>query len=156
MDRDLKKARMFLMSNAILALAAPLSLGMITLFNDGNSNSIQFALAVIFWVCLLACIVIPFFIRKVLGTYVKKAKIDSRLPGILSLSGGKQNIVLYAITVIGIAVIVTDIFWGYLPEVMIFPLISITLLSFLIHCIIDGKYYKIYKNIKEMTNDERI
>ncbi len=63
-------------------------------------------------------------------------------------------LILYGATVMGLVLIITDIIFDYIPETAMFPILSVTILSFTVHCVIDGKYYKAYKLIKESVNDD--
>lgn len=62
--------------------------------------------------------------------------------------------ILYGVVILGVGLMVTDIMFSYVPEMAMFPIISITILSFAVHCVVDGKYYKVYKLMKENVNNE--
>lgn len=72
-----------------------------------------------------------------------------RLPGIITFSTDIKHIVLYAICVLGILVMVSDMFFHYISEYMMFPILSVVLFTFALHCIVDGENYKLFKAIKE-------
>ena len=63
-----------------------------------------------------------------------------------------EQIAVYAVFVLGIAIIVCDVtgilFWQITSKAM-FVVVAVTYYSFLTHCIIDGKNYKIYKFLKK-------
>lgn len=41
---------------------------------------------------------------------------------------------------------ISDMFFHYINKFVMFPVISITFFAFVVHCVVDGKSYKIYKN----------
>lgn len=72
-----------------------------------------------------------------------------RLPGIITFSTDIKHIVLYTICVLGILVMVSDMFFHYISEYIMFPILSVVLFTFALHCIVDGENYKLFKAIKE-------
>lgn len=74
---------------------------------------------------------------------------EQRLPGAISFSKKIGHIILYAIFLLCLGVAVSDIIFKYVPEQVMFPVVSIILFTFFTHCVIDGKNFKIYKIIKD-------
>lgn len=72
-----------------------------------------------------------------------------RFPGIITFSTDIKHIVLYAICALGILVMVSDMFLHYISEYIMFPILSVVLFTFTLHCIVDGENYKLFKAIKE-------
>ena len=72
-----------------------------------------------------------------------------RFPGIITFSADIKHIALYVICVLGILVMVSDMIFHYISEYIMFPILSVVLFSFIMHCIVDGENYKLFKVIKE-------
>ena len=72
-----------------------------------------------------------------------------RFPGIITFSADIKHIVLYAVCVLGILVMVSDMIFHYISEYIMFPILSIVFFTFTLHCIVDGENYKLFKAIKE-------
>lgn len=72
-----------------------------------------------------------------------------RFPGIITFSTDIKHIVLYVICVLGILVMVSDMIFHYISEYVMFPILSVVLFTFALHCIVDGENYKLFKAIKE-------
>lgn len=72
-----------------------------------------------------------------------------RFPGIITFSTDIMYILLYAICVLGILVMVSDMFFHHISEYIMFPILSVVLFAFTLHCIVDGENYKLFKAIKE-------
>lgn len=70
-------------------------------------------------------------------------------PGVISFSKKIGHVILYVICLLGLGIAVSDIIFNYVPEQVMFPIVSIVLFTFFTHCIIDGKNFKIYKIIKD-------
>lgn len=132
--------------------AAVLNIIPYALKTDSNELSIVAIIAAaVFW----AGIVIAFILVKSTNVALKKADgisrkntkagCQQRLPGIVSFSLTIKHIVMYLLILAGLLLIVFDIFFGFISEYIMFPIISITFFLFTVHCIIDGKSFKIYK-----------
>ena len=160
--RSLKQARLLLAITVIAAALSSLSLSLIPLtsgIEDGKNNIVAYAIAAVFWIGLILTLVAALLTKRKLYAYREKLLIkgfikEQRLPGIISFSFSWKNIILYTITVLGLILIISDIIFVYVPEMIMFPIISVTILSFAVHCVVDGKYYKGYKLIKESVRNE--
>lgn len=157
MNRSTKGASLSLTITVIAAALSSFSLCLIPFtsgFEEGKSNIFAYCIAAAFWLGWIVMLVAAHITKRKLSLQCKKLIANKsikiqRLPGIISFSFDWRNIILYAITVIGFVVSVTDILFSYVPEMIMFPIISVTILSFEIHCVVDGKYYKVYQRIKE-------
>ncbi len=65
-----------------------------------------------------------------------------RLPGIIHFSADIKHIVLYVVCILGILVMVSDMIFHYISEYIMFPILSVVLFSFTLHCIVVGENYK--------------
>lgn len=72
-----------------------------------------------------------------------------RFPGIITFSTDIKHMILYAVCVLGILVMISDVIFHYISEYIMFPILSIIFFAFTIHCIVDGENYKLFKAIKE-------
>ena len=113
-----------------------------------------YIIAIVFWVGFLGSLIATYLTKRTLYRYgetlIRKGYIEkNQRIGIISFSKDWKMWILYGITMVGVVLIVTDIIFGYIPEKVMFPMISVTILSFAIHCVMDGKYYTVYKRMKE-------
>ena len=123
-------------------------------YRDGDDiNEVAlYPIAALFWLSLIAMVVLTIFIRIRLKHHGDELGLNSRINGALgafSFAFDPKRCVIYSITLSGMIVIVFDVIFGYIPEQIMFPIISITLLSFATHCIVDGNNIKVFKLIKE-------
>lgn len=108
------------------------------------------------WVVLALCIVL---IRKTLKPILaimieKKLVVRQKYPGIISFTFDKPHIALYAAIAIGLLLIITDILIGYVPENVMFPVLAVTVMLIVLHSVIDGTYYKVYRLLKENVKND--
>ena len=158
----LKDAKLSIVVTIVAAALSSFSLSLIPFtagFEEGESNVIAYVIAAVFWIGLLLTFIAAHSTKRTLYRFreklIMKGYITKHQPiGIVSFSKDWRMLILYGITILGLVLIVTDIIFGYVPETVMFPTISITILSFAVHCVVDGKYYKAYKLIKESVNNE--
>ncbi len=158
----LKKAKLLIAATLISAALSSLSLALIP-FVTGNGKTehayIAYIIAAIFWIGLIVMLVSVWLTKKKLYPHRRKLIAGGLIRkhqriGIINFSSEWGRIVLYSITVLGVILCVGDIIFTFVPQKVMFPVISVTILSFAVHCVIDGKYYKAYKLMKENTNNE--
>ena len=154
-DRNFHKAKWTILGTVAAAAVSGVALSLIVFtsgITEGGNNIGAYLIAATFWLSILAVIVFSFSTRRLLNKHYKelmrKQKIAQRVPGVLHFSLKMPNIVIYAVTVVGVILMVTDIIFGYIAEAIMFPVVSITLVAFILHCVIDGKYYKVYQYMK--------
>lgn len=126
---------------------------------EGKSNIVAYVIAAVFWISVLLTFVAAYVTKKTLLRFRKKLIIKGYVQehqpiGAVSFSKDWRMWTLYGTTIIGLVLIVTDIIFKYVHETVMFPIISVTIWSFAVHCVVDGKYYKTYKLIKESVNNE--
>ena len=154
--RVLSKAKVSMLLTVITAFLSSLSISLIPFavsFEGDEKNVIMYVVAALFWAGLISMLVTAHITKRVLSKSREKAiqngYINERQPiGIINFSKGWKRLILYTLIVIGMLIIIYDIGFGYVSESVMFPVISATFLSFTIHCVIDGRYYKVYKLIK--------
>ena len=150
-------ARLYIMMTFIAVALSSFSIGLIPFmveFKEGESNAMAYIIAIVFWVGFLGSLIATYLTKRTLYRYgetlIRKGYIEkNQRIAIISFSKDWKMWILYGITMVGVVLIVTDIIFGYIPEKVMFPMISVTILSFAIHCVIDGKYYTVYKRMKE-------
>lgn len=160
--RCLRESGLLLALMLIAAVFSSFSLSFIPLTygdGEGKNNIIAYAIAIVFWLGLILMLITLQLMRKKLSVYREELSdegivINQQLPGIVNFSFQRRNIALYAVTAVGLCLIISDIIFNYISEVIMFPIISVTILSFAVHCVVDGKCYKVYKLIKESEKNE--
>ena len=158
----LKDARLSIVVTIVAAALSSFSLSLIPFtsgFEEGENNVISYIIAAVFWIGLLLAFIAAHSTKRTLYRFreklIVKGYITKHQPiGIVSFSKDWRMWILYGTTLVGLVLIVTDIIFRYVPESVMFPIISVTILSFVVHCVFDGKYYKAYKLIKESVNNE--
>lgn len=128
---------------------------------QGKPSVIAYIAAAIFWLGLILTLVTSWLTARMLARVrerlINKGSLKKKtLPGIISFSPEPMNMILYTLALIGTAVSITDIIYDYIPEKLMFPILSVTVFCFELHCILDGRNVKVYKLIKESVNDETI
>ncbi len=158
----LKKAKWSFVATLAAAALASISVSLIPFtggIEEGKNNVFSYVVAAAFWAGLLLTFAAAFCTKCILGKtrkdWIAKGRLPGKQPiGLVSFSKDRRMWILYGTTGLGLVLIATDILWRYVPEEIMFPVISITILSLAIHCVIDGKYYQAYKRIKESVNNE--
>lgn len=158
----IKESRLSITITFVSIVISGLSLNLIpyiTVFEEGKNNIAAYVVAAIFWIGMLAAFVSSYLTGVILYEYreaiVVKGLMKKYHPiGVFSFSKDKRMLILYSITLVGMILIIADIIFGFVSEYIMFPILSITVLSFAVHCVVDGKYYKAYKMIKEIINNE--
>ena len=152
----LKKAKVSVTVTFLAMAVSSLSLSLIPFVagtEEGNLNVMAYVIAAAFWVGLLLTLLAASSTKRTLCSlrkeWIVQGHIQKNEPiGIRSFSTDWRMLWLYGTTVVGLLLVVTDMMIGYVPEKIMFPIISVTILSFMVHCVVDGKYYKFYKRIQ--------
>lgn len=123
-----------------------------------NALAISYSVAIIFWGSLIYGFVFCFRARLLVKKHLKNEKIKNKLNnskklGIFSFSKSITHVILYLIFLVGITLILFDLFQSRITSSIMIPVISVTMFSFALHCIVDGANYKIYKQMKEGRNN---
>ena len=125
---------------------------------EGSTQRIlSYAIAALFWLGIfLGCV-----IHRMAG--IKLLEVRRRLRteepirrqrfiGLITFHADTINIVIYALFAVCFVLVVVDSFFHCISEHIVFPAISVMLFTFILHCVIDGKYYNLYLRIKEGVN----
>lgn len=153
----LKKAKTSIVVTFVAATLSSFSLSTIPFLErleEEKGQIIAYIIAAVFWIGLLLTFISAYITTRILRKSREKLKSKGSIKmrqaiGIVSFSVDWRMWILYGTIILGLVLIITDIIIGYVPELIMFPVVSITILSFIVHCVIDGKYYKTYKLIKE-------
>ena len=124
-------------------------------FLDSFSAKVQivssYIFAAIFWCSLIIGLILIKIISNI--EYIVKINYSSitfdenqKLPGIINFEIKPMKLVLYFLTLLGLILMISDIVFHYINKFVMFPVIAITFYAFVVHSVIDGKSYKIYKN----------
>lgn len=121
---------------------------------DTGQRISGYIIAIIFWLFLIAGFLLAFFTKRrqqAVGRKLKSMSLlrDSQLPGVISFSLSPFTVSIYAVFLIGLIVSISDMIFHWVPGYIMFPVISITLFAFMMHCVVDGENYKIYQVIKK-------
>lgn len=157
MNRTIQAMRLPFRVSFISFIVSSASLGVIPFVQflpDKLQNITNYIIAVLFYLGII-----------VGALAMKKAKVrmyrwrrnlmaerkyeKQRFPGIITFSTDIKHMVLYAVCVLGILVMISDVIFHYISEYIMFPILSIIFFAFTIHCIVDGENYKLFKAIKE-------
>lgn len=160
--RLLRETRRSILATLIAAMLSCLAIGLIPLsngFEEGKDHTLAYIIGVVFWLGLLVALISSHITKKKLARYREKLVANKTLRerqrvGIFSFSKSWKMWILYALAAIGVALLLTDILLGWLPEWVTLPLLSLTMAVFELHCILDGKYFKTYQIIKEGAKNE--
>jgi len=158
----LRKAKTSIVVTFASIAAASLSLNLIPYIfgrEDWAGKVMVYVVAAVFWIGLLLAFAAAGSTRRTLYSYREIRAIREYIrahqrPGIIRFSRDWRMLILYGVTAAGLVLMAADIIFNFVPEPIMFPVLSVTILLFAFHCILDGKYYKAYKQIKESVNHE--
>ena len=141
-------------------IAAALSLSAIPLIQVREKSLGVYLVAGVFWIGLLvglaAYILASVKFRKYRNRAYERGLLKPQpLPGILTFRRDPLRLVLYAILALGLICIVSDIIARWIPESVMFPILSITVIALVLHCVLDGRDYQAYAKMKEGTKNGR-
>lgn len=122
--------------------------------NDTGQTISGYLIAAVFWLFLILGFLTVFFTKKRQQPVRRKLKTTGLLkahqpPGIISFSRSPLTVTLYAVFLIGLIVMISDIVFHWASEYIMFPILSITLFAFMLHCVVDGENYKVYQVVKK-------
>ncbi len=136
----------FLLSSAAICLIPFLT-------RAQQRSAMSVLLGVLFWLGIIAGGVLIFLcsrMRKNVERIIEKPNESAKKKiGFISFKFSIGRIILYAVCVIGLVLIVTDLIFEYATLYLMAPIISLTFFAWVLHCILDGKNYYIYSLVKE-------
>lgn len=148
-------SKIFLGITVVAVIISSGSLSLIPLISNDKSDIFKTKIiALLFWMGLFLVLlmtgIISVLLRRYRVQYIANQQMKKQiLPGCIFFSINFTNAVIYAVIIMGLVLSITDIVWIYIPESVMFSVLSITMMFFLVHSVIDGKYYKVYKIMKE-------
>ena len=159
--KSIKKIKISIMLSIIFFFVAFFSLSMLVFIpkvEETYQMVIGYSVAIVFWSSLsfgcTFCIRTNLAVKRLLmGCSKEEISKKSKIPGVMSFSGNIYHLILYLVIVIGVILIISDLVNSWISSNIMFPVISITMFSFAMHCIVDGSNYKIYKQMKEGRNN---
>lgn len=163
MVQSMKNARLALLVTTIAVIISDIVLCLIPLtqnLENTQKSALIYIIASAFWLSWIIVGLCTVLLKKTLNPIytrmIEKKVIETqKKPGIISFSiKRRQNLILYAAIAVGLILIITDILIGYTPEKIMFPILSLTVSMIVLHSVIDGKYYKVYKLLKENVKDD--
>lgn len=121
-----------------------------------NRQIIEYILAAQFWLGLIFGIIFVLMSRGI-RRYTRRnpfktfgiTKKTGSYPGIFSFGKDSIRITVYVVFTVGLVLIIANLIFGIISADVMFGVIAVTYYSFAVHCIIDGKNFKIYKKLKE-------
>jgi len=136
--------------SAIAILFVPIS----DITDNGKIGAFSIIVAIVFWLGLvwgtLSLIILTKLRHKLRARMPSLiVKIPKKFPGIMNFSMNIRHLILYAVILIGIVIIILDLILGFANQYLMFPVIAGTYSAFIMHCMIDGKNYQIYKILKK-------
>ena len=122
---------------------------------------ISYIVAAIFWLGLILGIVFTVIMnmnmKMVRGKMYEKGSLKRpKYPGILQFSADPVHIAIYAVMAVGILISILDLIKGFMPSKLMFFILFLTYDAIVLHGIVDGKNYKVYRIMKEGTRNENI
>ena len=121
---------------------------------DRITNVLETVVGALFWLGIVVSVTITLLIKIYLLRLKRRTSVErqlrrQKLPGILTFIPRRNHLILYGIFVIGLLLIVADIKFEFISQFIMFPILAGTIFAFAMHCIVDGKLYRLYKSIKE-------
>jgi hypothetical protein len=122
-------------------------------FPEDVETILGYCIASVFWLGLFIGLIMVGVMngkmrRARAKTYSSKKMKRPKFPGIFLFSKEPLNLVIYFIFCMGIILSIADLIKTFIPTKIMFPIISVTYFALVIHCIIDGKNFKVYQKLK--------
>ncbi len=123
---------------------------------ENGVSPLGYLLGALAWLGIIVGLISLFITTAVSRIHRKRMRSGNRpgqayriqkLPGIFSITVRPFNLLVYAVFIVGFIVCITDLIFSYISSGLT-VIVAITYYSFVIHSIIDGKNYKIYKFYK--------
>lgn len=150
----MKGYRRTALASVLLFAAAALSLCAIPLIQVDEHGPGLYIVAGLFWggmlFGLLLFVLATVKFRKHRSLAYERGLVKRQpLPGILTFRAGKRQLALYLILAAGLICIGTDIWLHWAPDYVMFPILSATVIAFVLHCFLDGRNHQVYEKLKE-------
>lgn len=117
--------------------------------NEGKTQEILIAFGLLFWISLILEQVFFWWANRVMKIAITKDRRDIHgKPGIISLSAYIEGVVVDVLFVISLIALFICIAFSLGEAVMQYIFVCLMVLSFRLHCFLNGRNYK-YKKLKE-------
>lgn len=150
----MKRYRTLLTASLSAFGLSALSLSAIPIASHQQKNALSYVIAGVFWVGMLAGLILAKtahtgFRRQRHRLYKLEQSRPQQFSGAFTFRITPVGMALYLITAAGLILMISDMIAPWLPEQVLFPVLSATMFAFVLHCFLDGKNYQAYKRIKE-------
>ncbi len=161
MEKRLNKCgRLFALARACFAISS-LAVILIPYLQYADvkiKKALSSAVAIMFWAGMVFGAIFSWLSavrsRKIRESAKEKGvNKDGKMPGVFCFQKKPLSIVLYVVIILGIILSLSDIFYNWISEFIMFPCIAVTIMAFVLHCQIDGRSYRAYVFLKEGKND---
>lgn len=151
-----RKHTVLFISSLVCSVISSLSLLAAILVNsEGKNKEILIAFGLVFWIGLILEQVLFWRANRLMRIAITKDRRRIRgKPGIISLSTYIEGLVVDAVFIISLIAFVVCTAFSLGESLMQYVLICLMVLSFRLHCFLNGRNYK-YKKLKERKVDRK-
>ena len=149
--------RAFLIMAACYAVSAVVLafIPILDLLPKAVGNVASIAIGAIFWIGLIGGIVMTVKLSSMRKSVEEKipaikSRMQKKFPGVINFDLNKiEHLVVYGIFAVCITLFIVDMIFSCITKYVMFPVITLMYLSFVAHCVIDGKNFKVYRVLKK-------
>lgn len=148
--------RLFLIMAAAFAVSAGVLafIPLIELMPERLGNVASIIVGTLFWIGLICGVGLTVklsFMRKSVEEKIPaiKSRMKRILPGVISFDRRPEHLAVYGIFAVSFILIIVDAIFGGITRYLMFPVVTVAYLSFVAHCVIDGKNFKVYRVLKK-------
>lgn len=150
-----KHSILFCFSVAFSVISSLSLMAAILVNSEGRNKEILIAFGLVFWIGLILEQVLFWRANRLMRIAITKDRRRIRgKPGIISLSTYMEGLVVDAVFIISLIAFIICIAFGLGESLMQYIFICLMVLSFRLHCFLNGRNY-IYKKIKERKVDRK-
>ncbi len=127
---------------------------LIDLLPDKLGKILSIVIGALFWIGLICAIVMNVRLSSMRRNVEEKipaikSRMKRRLPGVIAFEKSLDHLAIYGIFAISFILIIVDTIFGCMTRYLMFPVVTLAYLSFVAHCVIDGKNFKVYRVLKK-------
>lgn len=151
-----RKHKVLFNTSVVCSVISSLSLLAAILVNsEGRNKEILIAFGLVFWIGLILEQVLFWRANRLMRFAITKDRRRIRgKPGIISLSTYMEGLVVDAVFIISLIAFIICVAFGLGEALMQYIFICLMVLSFRLHCFLNGRNYK-YKKLKERKVDRK-
>lgn len=150
-----KHAVLFITSLVCSVISSLSLLAAILVNSEGKNKEILIAFGLVFWIGLVLEQILFWKANQLMKIALLKDRRRIRgRPGIISLSTYMEGFVVDIVFVVALISLVVCMAFGFGETLMQYILICLMVLSFRLHCFLNGRNYK-YKKLKERKVDRK-